>query len=463
MTNPYEYAKNKQETFTERFTELVAIKSISTDPAFKDDVRQAADWIATRMEAVGLQSELIDMPEGRHPCVLGTWNGAGDDAPIVLVYCHYDVQPAVVADGWDTNPFDPTIFDGKLFARGATDSKVHVMAWMSAVEALLATDSCPVNLKLLFEGEEESGGETISALVAQMPEKVAADVAIISDGIIRSPEQPAIIYGLRGITTMEVHVYGPQKDLHSGHFGGTVHNPVQALAEIVAGLHNETGSVTVAGFYDDVLVLDADERSVLAESDVSIEQEWSDVANAPRQWGEPDFTLHERIGARPTLEINGMCGGYTGDGFKTVLPAHAFAKISCRLVPNQDPETILEQVKTAIIKLAPDTVRVEFKHVKSSAPAIRLDYNGQAMQAAYRAYEHGWGVAPVFERAGGSVPITHDMLQITDNVAIMGFSYKGGGAHGPNENIPLDMFYKGIQTAIYFLQNVAASTDEETR
>ena len=455
MTNAHTYANANRDSFTERFIQLIKKKSISTDPAFKDDVRDAAGWIVNRMEAIGLSAELIDMPEGRHPIVLGTWNGAGEDAKTVLVYCHYDVQPAVIADGWDSNPFEPVIRDGKFIARGATDSKVHVMAWLSAVESLLKTDGAGVNIKLLFEGEEESGSETIGAFIQQFPEKVAADVAVISDGIIRSPEQPALMYGLRGIITLEVHVHGPQKDLHSGHFGGTVHNPAQVIAEIVAKLHDDNGTITVPHFYDDVAVLDEEERALLAESDESIAEEWSNVANAPQQWGEADFSLHERIGARPTLEINGIQGGYTGEGFKTVLPAHAFAKISCRLVPDQDPTKIMEAVQNYIREIAPDTVRVSFVHVEAEAPAIRIDYNGDAMQAAYRSYEKAWGVKPVFERAGGSVPITHDMLGVSKNLAIMGFSYKGGGAHGPNENIPLSMFYKGIDTAIYFLQDIA--------
>lgn len=455
MTSAHDYAEEHHQIFTERFIELIKKKSISTDPAFANDVKDAATWIADRMQAIGLWSEIISLPEGRHPVVFGTWDGAGDNAKTVLIYCHYDVQPAVVADGWDSEPFEPIIKDGKLIARGATDSKVHVMAWLSAVESLIKTDNLEVNIKLLFEGEEESGSETIGAFIKKFPDKVSADVALISDGIIRSPEQPALIYGLRGIITLEVHIDGPQKDLHSGHFGGTVHNPAQVIAEIVSQLHDETGRVTVAGFYDDVEELDAEEQSLLAESDASIEEEWQTVANAPKQWGEADFTIHERIGARPTLEINGIHGGYTGDGFKTVLPAHAFAKISCRLVPNQDPVKIMEAVQNHIRKSAPDTVAVSFVHVEAEAPAIKIDYQGDAMQTAYRAYEKGWGVKPVFERAGGSVPIAFDMLSVSDNLAIMGFSYKGGGAHGPNENIPLSMFYKGINTAIYFLQDIA--------
>ena len=455
MTSAHDYAQEHHQLFTERFIELIKKKSISTDPAFANDVKDAATWIADRMQAIGLSAEIISLPEGRHPVVFGTWDGAGDNAKTVLIYCHYDVQPAVVADGWDSEPFEPIINDSKLIARGATDSKVHVMAWLSAVESLINTDNLQVNIKLLFEGEEESGSETIGAFIKQFPDKVSADVALISDGIIRSPEQPALIYGLRGIITLEVHIHGPQKDLHSGHFGGTVHNPAQVIAEIVSQLHDETGRVTVAGFYDDVEELDAEEQSLLAESDASIEEEWQAVANAPKQWGEADFTIHERIGARPTLEINGIHGGYTGDGFKTVLPAHAFAKISCRLVPNQDPVKIMEAVQNHIRNIAPDTVAVSFVHIEAEAPAIKIDYQGDAMQTAYRAYEKGWGVKPVFERAGGSVPIAFDMLSVSDNLAIMGFSYKGGGAHGPNENIPLSMFYKGIDTAIYFLQDIA--------
>ncbi len=455
MTSAHDYAQEHHQIFTERFIELIKKKSISTDPAFANDVKDAATWIADRMQAIGLSAEIISLPEGRHPVVFGTWDGAGDNAKTVLIYCHYDVQPAVVADGWDSEPFEPIIKDGKLIARGATDSKVHVMAWLSAVESLINTDNLEVNIKLLFEGEEESGSETIGAFIKQFPDKVFADVALISDGIIRSPEQPALIYGLRGIITLEVHIDGPQKDLHSGHFGGTVHNPAQVIAEIISQLHDETGRVTVAGFYDDVEELDAEEQSLLAESDASIEEEWQAVANAPKQWGEADFTIHERIGARPTLEINGIHGGYTGDGFKTVLPAHAFAKISCRLVPKQDPVKIMEAVQNHIRNIAPDTVAVSFVHVEAEAPAIKIDYQGDAMQTAYRAYEKGWGVKPVFERAGGSVPIAFDMLSVSDNLAIMGFSYKGGGAHGPNENIPLSMFYKGIDTAIYFLQDIA--------
>jgi len=453
MSQAHEYAQSHAEEFRNEFMELLRIPSISTDPQFAGEVRRAAEWIAQNMRSIGLEAELITMDEGRHPLVLGTWDGAGADAKTVLIYCHYDVQPAVVADGWDTDPFEPVEKAGQIFGRGATDSKVHVMAHMKALESLLKTaGKLPVNIKLLYEGEEESGSETINAFIEQHPERLKADVVLISDGIIRAPEQPSITYGLRGIATLELHVYGAQQDLHSGHFGGSIHNPAQAIAELIAQLHDEDGRVAVPGFYDDVLRLDVEERALLAQSNPLMEDEWQAVANPPKAWGEPDYNLHERIGARPTLEINGIYGGYAGAGFKTVLPAHALAKMSCRLVVNQDPARIATLVKGYIEQIAPDTVRVRVDILETGAPAIVLDRRSAAMQAAFKAYERGWGVPPVYERAGGSVPITFAMMNITDNIALMGFSYKGGRAHGPNENIYVDMFHKGINTSIYFLQ-----------
>lgn len=454
MTTAHKYAAEQSARFQEQFCDLIRIPSISTDPAFAEKVKQAADWIVADMEKIGLSAEQITMPEGRHPLVLGQWNGAGDDAPTVLIYCHYDVQPAVVADGWDTEPFEPTIKDGKIYARGATDSKVHVVSWLKAVESLLATEGSPVNIKLLFEGEEESGGDTIKAFVAQQPERITADTVVISDGVIRDIDQPSITYGLRGIVTMEVHVQGPQSDLHSGHFGGVVHNPVQAITEIIAQLHDENGAVAVPGFYDNVAILDDEERALLAESNMLMEEEWRKVANPPAKWGEHGYNMHERIGARPTLEINGLYGGYTGEGFKTVLPASAHAKISCRLVANQDPARIAQLVQDHIQILAPQSVTVSFSNVDVNAAAVVLDREKSAIKAAASAYEKGWGKKPLFERAGGSVPITYDMLKISDNLTIMGFSYKGGTAHGPNENIPISSFQNGINTAIHFLQDV---------
>ncbi len=263
-------------------------------------------------------------------------------------------------------------------------------------------------------------------------------------------EQPDIPYGLRGVVAMEVEVWGPKQDLHSGHFGGTVHNPIQALAEIITQLHNPDGSVAVPGFYDDVPPLDDEERAELQKGLPWVEQEWKDVAAAPEQWGEKQYNVHERIGARPTLEINGIAGGWAGEGFKTVLPGRALAKVSCRLVPNQTSISIFEKVRDYVAKITPSTVRSETRLHSTGEPAI-IDRHSPAVQAALRAYETTWGKRPHFVRAGGSIPVVVDLQRELDApVVLLSFGYKGCAAHGPNEHVYLDMWYRGIDTMIEF-------------
>ena len=405
---------------------------------------------------IGMTSaEVILMPEGRCPLVLGEWDGAGADAPTILIYCHYDVQPAEVADGWDTEPFEPTIKDGRLYCRGAVDSKLHVMSNLKAVESWLAQEEKPkVNIKVVLEGEEESGSENINAFVAKHPERLAADIAMISDGAILAPEQPSLTYGLRGVAALELHVQAPVSDLHSGHWGGSVHNPIQAICEILAQLHDENGTVTVPGFHDDVDDVTPQDRALLEKVAPFLQAEWDDVVSAPAVWGEAEYILPERLGARPTLEINGIHGGYTGPGMKTVLPARAFAKITCRLVPRQDPERVLRCVVDHIKSIAPETVNVDFQFGGMGAEAVLLDVDGVAMQSAAEAYTHAWGVEPIFERSGGSVPITFEFMKVANEVVIMSYGLKSGRAHGPNENIYLQNFYNGIQSTIKFIEVV---------
>ncbi len=459
MTNAYQYAKNNQDRFLDEYIHLLKIQTISTQPEHAQDVADAAEWLKNMMLNIGMDNaEVILMPEGRCPLVLGEWHGAGDDAPTVLIYCHYDVQPAVIEDGWDTDPFTPTIKDGRLYCRGAVDSKLHVMSNLKAVESWLAQDEKPkANIKVVLEGEEESGSENINAFIAKHPERLSADIAMISDGAILDLEQPSLIFGLRGMCAMEVHVQAPIADLHSGHWGGTVHNPIQALSEIIAKLHDDEGRVTVPGFYDDVEALTDEERELVAQVVPNLEAEWSEVVNAPQQYGEPEYNIPERIGARPTLEINGIYGGYTGTGFKTVLPAKAVAKISCRLVPGQDPDKTANQVFDYIREIAPPTVTVETIVKESGAPAVKLDISSTAMQAGRVAYKHAWGVEPVFELAGGSVPITFECMKVADEVVIMSYGLKSGRAHGPNENIYLQNFYNAIQSTIKFIEEVGSS------
>ena len=459
MGNPFGYAKANQERFLDEYLHLLRIRTISTQPQHANDVARAAEWLKAMMLRIGMnRAEVILMPEGRCPLVLGEWDGAGEDAPTILIYCHYDVQPAEVADGWDTEPFEPTIKDGRLYCRGAVDSKLHVMSNLKAVESWLAQDEKPkVNIKVVLEGEEESGSENINAFFAKHPERLAADIAMVSDGAILAPEQPSLTYGLRGVAALELHVQAPVSDLHSGHWGGSVHNPIQALCEILAQLHDANGTVTVPGFHDDVVPVTAKDRALLKQVEPYLQAEWDDVVSAPAVWGEAEYILPERLGARPTLEINGIHGGYTGAGMKTVLPARAFAKITCRLAPRQDPARVLRCVVDHIKRIAPETVNVDFQFGGMGAEAVLLDVDGVAMQSAAEAYTHAWGVEPVFERSGGSVPICFECMKVANEVVIMSYGLKSGRAHGPNENIYLQNFYNGIQATIKFIELVGES------
>lgn len=457
MPNALEYARQHADRFRADFEDLLRIPSVSTLPERALDVERAAQWIAADMRRIGLTRVELFRREGRNPLVYGEWLGAGSSAPTVLIYSHYDVQPADLEDGWATDPFTPTEIDGKLYARGALDSKCHVVANLKAVESLLAAEGrAPANVKFLYEGEEESNSEFIFDFVAANPDLLRADAVAISDGSMPDPAQPALVYGLRGIITMELTVTGPRQDLHSGHYGGTVHNPIQALAEILAALHESDGRVAVPGFYDDVRPLSAEERAALAEGNPWFEAEWGRMTGAPAQWGEPGYNLHERIGARPTLEINGIAGGFAGPGFKTVLPARALAKVSCRLVPDQDPARIFALLQAQIARLTPPGVRAELRATESGAPGVLLGRESAAMQAAARAFALGWGRAPVYLREGGSVPVVEVFNRVLGAPIVpLSFGYKGGAAHGPNEYMPLDMFHKGIATAIHFYRELA--------
>lgn len=450
------YARQYGTRFREQLVELLRIPSISTLEQHAPDVQRAAEWLIADMQRIGMTARLYQQ-EGYLPLVYAEWTGAGADAPTVLIYCHYDVQPANREDGWATDPFTPTEIDGKIYARGAVDSKSHVLINLKAVESLLLADEpCPVNIKLLFEGEEESGSEHIFQFVAANPDLLRADVCIVSDGSLPDVQQPVLDYGLRGLVSLQVTVTGPQRDLHSGHYGGTIHNPIQALAEMIAQLHDADGRVTVPGFYDEVLPLSDEERGVLSGIQTWLETEWRTVTGAPQPWGEPEFHIHERIGTRPTVEINGIAGGYAGEGFKTVIPSQAWAKISCRLVPNQNPVKIFAAVVEHLMRLAPPTVAIEITEMDEGSPGILLERHTPAMRAAARAYELGWGAAPLFNRDGGSIPVVASFQKhLTMPIVLLPYGYKGCGAHSTNEHVYLEMFHKGIDTTIHFCQQFA--------
>lgn len=453
MTTATEYAHAHREQFLAELLDFIRIPSVSTEPHRAGEVRRAADWIADQLRRAGAHNVEV-MPTEGHPVVYGEWLGAGSTAPTVLVYGHYDVQPAERDDKWLSDPFVPEIRDGLIYARGSSDDKGQMFIHIKVLEALLATGAPPVNIKFLFEGEEEIGSKNLLPFLQAHREKLAADVCVISDTGMRDISEPAIVYALRGLTYMQIDVRGPKKDLHSGSYGGMVHNPALALAQIVARLHNPDNSIAVPGFYDDVLPLDDEERAALRDQDIPVET-LRDETGVSGAWGEAAYTLRERISARPTMEINGLLSGWTGDGSKTVLPEKAMAKVSCRLVANQNPTRIYELTRDYIASIAPSTVEVTVSLLNIGDPAI-IDRHSPYMRAAVSAYQRAWGGTPIFAREGGSIPVVADFKRELGVDSIMlGFGMNTDGAHGPNEHFSIEMFYRGIDTTIAFYEDLA--------
>lgn len=450
------FLQDAQTSQLDELSDWLRIPSVSTLSQHKADVERAAGWLARKMTDVGLQNVEI-IATGGHPIVYSDWLHAGDEAPTLLVYGHYDVQPVDPLDLWISPPFEPTVRGADLFARGACDDKGQIFAHVAAVEALLATaGELPVNVKFLVEGEEEVGSQALTAYLPAETEKLAADVCLISDTHILAPDQPLIIYGLRGVWAGEITVRGPSQDLHSGMFGGAVHNPNQALCELLARLHDGAGRVAVPGFYDEVQPLTDKERTALAQvpyGETNLLQE----TGVPAAWGEDGFTVTERIGARPTLEINGMWGGFIDDGFKTVIPAEAHAKVSCRLVPDQDSSAIGPMIEQFLRKIAPQTVEVAVRTLQH-APATVVPLDVPEMQAAARAYARVFGADPVFSREGGSIPIATIVQESLDiPILFMGFGLPDDNLHAPNEKLHLPNFYRGIRVGIALMEELISS------
>lgn len=442
------YAHEHQDRFLEELKALLRIPSISTLPDHADDIRRAAEWLADHMRAIGLEHVRVD-PTAGHPVVVADWLHA-PGKPTVLIYGHYDVQPVDPLDLWISDPFDPQVRDDNLYARGASDDKGPFFAHLKALEAYLrAAGTLPVNVKVLCEGEEEIGSTHLDAYVYAHAADLAANVVLISDTTILGPNQPSIVYGLRGLCYMEVEVTGPDHDLHSGQYGGAAHNPLQALCEMIAALHDAEGRVTIPGFYDKVRPLSNEERAEIARLPFD-EERLKRETGVPQGWGEAGYTIAERIGARPTLEVNGVIGGWTGPGSKTVIPARALAKISMRLVADQDPDEIDRLFREHIQRIAPDTVRVEVRRLAHGSPAL-VDRHHPAMEAAARAYEAGFGARPVFTREGGSIPVVATFQKALGAPTIlMGLGLPDDRFHSPNEKFALANFYRGIATIMHF-------------
>ena len=447
-----EYLRQEHNRFLAELIAFARLPSISTDPERAADVRTTAEWVAERLGAAGMRQVQIITTKG-HPVVYGEALEAGPAAPTVLIYGHYDVQPAEPLDKWETPPFDPQVRGENLYARGATDMKGQVTATINAVEAIAKTSTLPVNVKFIIEGEEEIGSPNLAAFIQQNKDLLACDFALNPDTGMTAPDLPTITYALRGLAYFELRLWGPDHDLHSGVFGGTIHNPAQVMAELIAGMHDDQGRVTLPGFYDAVLPLTEDERAEIAR--LPKDETWYlENTGAPALFGEAGFTPEERVGGRPTLEINGLYSGFIGEGSKTVLPSYAMAKISCRLVPNQDPEEVHQQLRQYLEQHAPQTIRWELDYMVGSPPSLS-DRHSPWNQAYLKAAETAWGVRPVFKREGGSVPVVSDFQHILGVESVnIGFSLPSDNMHGPNEKLHLPTWKRGMEALAHFFFNL---------
>ncbi|TFH49887.1 MAG: dipeptidase [Lysobacterales bacterium] len=447
------YAHTHTDAFIEHYKELLRIPSIGADPAYRDDVRRAAEWIVAEMQRLGIENAQVLDTQGQ-PAVYGDWLHAGADAPTALLYAHYDVQPVDPLDLWVTPPFEPEIRDGRLFARGAIDDKSGVFVHLKAFESIMAANGAlPINIKFIFEGEEESGSPTMEPFIEAHKELLAADVAVISDGG-SSDETPRMMASVRGIVTAEVKVPGPVRDLHSGSFGGVVHNPTHMVGKIISALHDDEGRIRIPGFYDDVVPVSEAQQALIKENEEDAIAKGHEETGLETFWGVPGFTYYERATAQPTCDVNGISGGYQGKGAKTVLPAEASFKVSMRLVDNQDPNDIAEKFTAFVNNFACDTLKIDVNILSSSWSAETL-VSGPIAQAVIDAYAATWGKTPKMERAGGSVPIIGMLQHVLDiPVTSMGLGH-GTNVHSPNEYYDLAYFGPNVDTAIHFLFNMA--------
>jgi acetylornithine deacetylase/succinyl-diaminopimelate desuccinylase-like protein len=448
------YARNHRRRFVAELKEFIRIPSVSTVPRHAKDVARCARWLAAHLRRIGLDNIEVVSTRG-HPIVYGESRRASG-RPTLLIYGHYDVQPADPIGEWRSPPFEPTIRGENLFGRGACDDKGQMLAHVKAMEAYLRTGrDLPVNVKCIFEGEEEIGSGNLVPFITRNKDLLAADVVVMSDTTMLGPEQPALAYGMRGDLYLELEVSGPEHDLHSGNFGGAIHNPLQALCEIVAKLHDENGRIAIPGFYDRVQAQSRAEQKRMAEFGAPDALVLED-ANARWGWGERGYSLYERLTVRPALTLNGISGGYRGPGRKGVIPRRAVAKLSFRLVPHQNPREVDKLFRAQIARLTPRTVRTAVRTVAGARPAL-LDPDHPVIKAAAFAYRKGFGTAPALLRSGGTIPVVTSFREILGAPTVMmGFALPDDRMHAPNEKMHLPTFFNGIQTSIWFLAALGA-------
>ncbi|WP_414657197.1 dipeptidase [Deinococcus sp. VB343] len=450
MTQPDLSAQLNREQANAELFELLRIPSVSADPAYKADVARAADWLQLKLQSLGFAARVDPTPG--HPIVYAErLNAPGK--PTILIYGHYDVQPESPLEEWVTPPFEPTIRDGRIYARGSTDDKGQAYAHIKGVELLLSQGELPVNVKFFLEGEEEIGSPSIKPYLEAHKDELKADVIVISDGSRFAKDVPTITYGVRGLSYVEIHVQGANRDLHSGSYGGAAPNPINALCEIIAKLKDEQGRVTIPGFYDGVTPLTDDERAMWASLPHS-DEEFAASIGVDALPGEEGYTTLERIWGRPTLDVNGIWGGYQGEGSKTVIAAKAGAKVSMRLVPGQDPDRVTQLIKDYVPTIAPKGVKAEVLGHHGGQP-VMFPTDSPWIQGANRALKRVYGRDAAFARTGGSIPIVADFDQILQTpVLFVDFGLNEDAPHSPNESFALEDYHNGILTSAYLLEEL---------
>ena len=442
-----DYQSQNKDRFLDELLDLLRIPSVSADSKYKNDVARCAEAVKEHMLKAGCDTAEV-CPTGGHPIVYGE-KIIDPQLPTILVYGHYDVQPADPLELWDSGPFEPVIKDGRIYARGACDDKGQMFMHIKALEVMAKTNSLPCNVKIMIEGEEEVGSNNLGKFLQDNKERLKADVVLVSDTSMISMENPSIESGLRGLAYMEVEVTGPNRDLHSGVYGGAVANPATILCKMIASLHDENNHIAIPGFYDKVLELTAAERKAINGAPFDL-NEYKKELNVKEVWGEKGYTTLERTGIRPTLEVNGIWGGYTGEGAKTVLPSKAYAKISMRLVPNQVSGEISDMFKKHFEGIAPDyvTVKVTAHH---GGEAVVTPTDSPAYKAAAKAIVTTFGKEPIPTRGGGSIPIVALFEKILGlKTVLLGFGLDNDNIHSPNEKYDVFNYFKGIETIPYF-------------
>ena len=444
---PLAYLNDHKDKFLNELLDLLRIPSVSADKKFDGDVRNAATFVRDQLIAAGVDHAELCETKG-HPIVYAE-KIIDPTFPTVLVYGHYDVQPADPYELWDHPPFEPIVKNDRIYARGACDDKGQMYMHVKAFEAMMETNALTCNVKFMIEGEEEVGSDNLEAFIKEEKQKLSADVILISDTSIINNDTPSITVGLRGLSYLEVEVTGPNKDLHSGVYGGAVANPINILTKLIADMQDEDGRITLPGFYDDVIEYSDEQRSEMAKAPFDLDH-YKNELNIKEVKGEKGFSTIERVGIRPCLDVNGIWGGYTGPGSKTVLPSKAFAKISTRLVSNQNSDKITQMIIKYFEENAPQSVKVKITPHHGGTPAV-VSTHSNGYQAASKAFEQSWGKTPIPTMEGGSIPIVALFMQeLKIEPILMGFGLDSDDIHSPNESYGLFNYYKGIETIAYF-------------